>query len=650
MSEKLQEINELIKKFSDRSWYERKKASNEVSKYGEEAFNGLMESARDRSDDIRFWAFRALAQIHHEHAVTFLLQQLETGEKTNRNFAALSLQNSNDPRVIPALVRALNDDSWSVCSNSAKSLITKGEEIIPDLVDSLKTANYNVAFWVTKILSRSGPAGVETLIKFLRFKNKNVRILITEALADSKDTSVVPHLVECLRDDSWSVQNNAADALANLGEEVVEPLMVMIKDEPIIYNWIIKILEKLGNKRIRPLCKLLKHPDRDVRMRAAEALGSTKNATAIKPLIDALNDKVWLVRKAAAKGLAAIGVIAIDPLIRNLKTEDENVRYWITSILGKIGDKTIDSLVRILQTGTKDMKSLVAQALGETRDERAVRPLIESLKDEEWIVRSSSAASLKQLGSVTVFPLLKVLMDQNEDLRYWSKKIVKDIGPMEVDQFIKILQFDENAEMRYFAAYGLSIIKSSKAIEPLINTLLNDTDEWVIKYSATALGAIGGIKVIKPLMVAMGGENKELSIWIAKVLGELGELAVTPLLSAMESSDEHMKLYAMLALAEIGEPASIEALSQFLHLEGAQGDSVVRALSNSGSKVVPYMVEKLKTQDTVIRNNAYTVLTKMYDEKEEIQRIHDDSTDDELKHWLQKIIRVLSKKNIGLKK
>lgn len=651
MSEENRDVRELIGRFSSRSWYERKQACEEVvTRFGAAAFNALMEAARDRNDDVRFWAFRALAEIRVEHASTFLLQQLETGEKTARNFAALALQFSEDPRAVPALVRSLNDEAWSVCSSAAKSLSSKTEEIVPELVESLKTANYNVAFWITKILSRIGAKGVQTLIKFLKFKNKNVRILVTEALADSKDLSVVPYLVECLRDESWSVQNNAADSLANLGEEVVEPLMVMVRDEPDIYTWIIRIFDKLGAKRLRPLSKLLKHPDRDVRMRAAESLGHTKSEGAIRPLIEALNDKVWLVRKSAARGLAAIGEIAIDPLIRNLKTEDENVRYWITTILGKIGDKTIDPLVRILQTGTRDMKALVAQALGETRDERAVRPLIESLKDDDWVVRSTAAASLKQLGSVTVFPLIKCLMDQNEDLRFWSKKIIADIGPAEIDQFIKILQFEETPEMRYFAAYGLSIIRSPKAVEPLINALLNDTDEWVRKYSATALAAIGEPRVAKPLIVAMAGENPELSMWIAKALGQMGTAAIEPLSGAMQSADEKIKLYAMIALAEIGEPASIEALVPFLNATGPTADHVVRALSNAGTVALPFLVRSLGSKVTAVKENAYLVLTRMAAERDEIQKLHDEAEEGEIKHWLAKALRDMSKKKLRIKK
>ena len=63
MSDKTAIIKELISKFSDRSWYVRKQAASEVVQYGEDAFNFLMESARDRNDDVRFWSYNSLAQI-----------------------------------------------------------------------------------------------------------------------------------------------------------------------------------------------------------------------------------------------------------------------------------------------------------------------------------------------------------------------------------------------------------------------------------------------------------------------------------------------------------------------------------------------------------------------------------------------------------
>lgn len=618
--------------------------------FGATAFNPLMESARSEFDDIRFWSYFCLAKIDIEPGITFLLQQLQSSEKNNKNFSALVLGESQDKRVVNELISILNDDSWVVCAAAAKSLVHRGESVIPELMEPLKTANYNVAFWITKVFSRLGQKGIQVLIQFLRLKNKNVRVLVTEALAESKDLSVVPYLLECLKDETYSVQNHAAEAIASLGEGVVEPLVSLIKDEPQMHEWMIRIFQKLGNKRVRPLIDLLKHPDRDVRMRAAELLGSTGSENAIKPLIDTLSDKVWLVRKSSATGLAEIGEAAIEHLIRALKTEDENVRYWVTTILGKIGDKTIDPLVKILQTGNKDMKALAAQALGETRDHRAVRPLIESLKDESWIVRNASASSLKQLGSISVLPLIKVLMSQNEDLRFWSQKIIADIGAHEVDQFIDILQNNENSEMRYFAAFGLSIIKSKKAIEPLISALLNDNDEWVKKYAASALGAIGDRRVIKPLIAVLDTDNEELCIWIAKVLGKMGNDVIDSLMQTLSTGDEKVRFYAMVALAETGEKQSVEALVNFLGNAGSMATHAVRALSNAGEAAIMPLINVFTLENYDAKNNAVLVLSKLGEYYDKLNELNEKSDNKDVKHWLSKVLHDMKKPKLRLKK
>ncbi|MEZ7892497.1 MAG: HEAT repeat domain-containing protein [Candidatus Wallbacteria bacterium] len=650
MEDNFGKIRELIGKFKDKSWYTRKKSAEEVIVFGTEAFNPLMEAARSDNNDLRFWSYYCLAKIDVEHGITYLLQQFQSNERSNKYYAALVLGESNDKRVVPALIAALNDDSWALCAAASKSLIHRGENVIPDLMEPLKTANYNVAFWITKVFSKLGIKGINVLVQFLRLKNKNVRVLVTEALAESKDLAVVPHLIECLKDETYSVQNHAAEALSSLGEGVVEPLISLIKDEPEMHNWMIKIFDRLGNKRIRPLIELLKHPDRDVRIRAAELLGSTSSELAVKPLIDTLSDKVWLVRKSAANGLSEIGDIAIDYLIRSLKTEDENVRYWITTILGKIGDKTIDPLVKILQTGTRDMKTLAAQALGETRDPRAVRPLIESLKDESWVVRNAAATSLKQLSNFAVLPLIKVLMSQNEDLRFWSQKIIQDIGNAEVEQFIDVLQNSDESEMRYFAAYGLSIIKSKKAIEPLISSLLNDNDDWVKKYSATALGAIGDKRVIKPLISMLDSYNEELSLWIAKVLGRIGNDVIDNLMQILTSQDEKLKFYAMIALAETGDLKSVEALIKLLGGSDSMADHAVRALSTAGEMAIKPLIELFKTDNFNAKTNAVKILSKFGEYYDKLNETLEKTEDKDIKHWLGKVMHDMKKPKLRIKK
>jgi len=113
-------------------------------------------------------------------------------------------------------------------------------------------------------------------------------------------------------------------------------------------------VEKMkANKDVEGLIKVLGDKDKDVRMRAAGALGNIKDARAVEPLIKALGDESKDVRMYAASALSGIGVPAVEPLIKALKDKDSNFRDH------------------------------VAYALGKIKDARAVEPLIEALKDKD---------------------------------------------------------------------------------------------------------------------------------------------------------------------------------------------------------------------------------------------------------------------------
>lgn len=91
----------------------------------------------------------------------------------------------------------------------------------------------------------------------------------------------------------------------------------------------------------------------EIRYCAAAALGDTGDLRAVEPLAGMLGNEETSVRWKAAEALSSIGAPAVDGLIRSLKDESVDVR-WMAAI-----------------------------ALGDTGDLRAVRPLIERLRDEE---------------------------------------------------------------------------------------------------------------------------------------------------------------------------------------------------------------------------------------------------------------------------
>jgi hypothetical protein len=111
---------------------------------------------------------------------------------------------------------------------------------------------------------------------------------------------------------------------------------------------------------------------------------------------------------------------------------------------------------RLSEYGLQDEAAFV---LGRIGSEKAVKPLLTTLIDGDWIVRQSAAAALGEIGSEkAVEPLLAALRDE--------------------DRFV-----------RRCAARALGEIGSEKAVEPLL-VALRDKYRFVRRSAAEALGKL----------------------------------------------------------------------------------------------------------------------------------------------------------------
>ncbi|MDF0591959.1 HEAT repeat domain-containing protein [Candidatus Methanocrinis natronophilus] len=66
------------------------------------------------------------------------------------------------------------------------------------------------------------------------------------------------------------------------------------------------------------------------------------------------------------------------------------------SFIDEMNDTTA-GLVLDLKYGPPEMRLDAAHALGETGDQRAVGPLIDALKDDDWMVREAIKDAVKKI-------------------------------------------------------------------------------------------------------------------------------------------------------------------------------------------------------------------------------------------------------------
>jgi hypothetical protein len=192
---------------------------------------------------------------------------------------------------------------------------------------------------------------VDANIKALKDKDSSVRVKAAESLGKIADARAVDSLIETLNDENSDVRKQAAWALGEIDDpRAVDPLSyTSVKDADYYVREEAKSVlqkntvggNKVDSRSVNPIIGALKDENQDVRIRAAEALGQIKKATAVDSLIEALNDENSDVRKQAAWALGEID----DPRVvdslsyTSVKDADYYVREEAKEALKKLGSQ-----------------------------------------------------------------------------------------------------------------------------------------------------------------------------------------------------------------------------------------------------------------------------------------------------------------------
>lgn len=211
---------------------------------------------------------------------------------------------------------------------------------------------------------------IEPLIQGLKDNNPDVREIAAQILGKRRDEKAVEPLIELLEDEQLKVQKAAQDALSNIGEPALDPLIAYINDQ---------------NKSIHS------------REQAIFALGGI-GEPAVESLIQLLAESATGFDGFAASALNDIGKPAVEPLIRTLEDDNPYVRAHAASILGGM------------------------------RDERAIKPLTEALNDEDERVRTFAKTSLERIANQNKYGVIATYGKEREfyiedERREWLENI-----------------------------------------------------------------------------------------------------------------------------------------------------------------------------------------------------------------------------------
>lgn len=353
-------------------------------------------------------------------------------------------------KTVTAWARDLNSPDAVVRSNATAALQALGPESIPHLArvigkrdprikGPLRTLAAKLPAWARRPLQRvfrsfnttpdrlaavnalsalGANAPTAPLLKALRDPEPSVAAQAGVALGRIGKPAV-SGLIEALNDSNGFVRFMAGSALSSIGPEAEAAAPALVVQFTNSYAGLPVIAEhalvRIGKPALPALFAALKHPDDQVRGRAARVLGTlgppVRDAATL-PLIEAADDSRYFARQQAEEALGRLWPLSADAvpeLIRALPQTNGIARLHVPRALASLGPRAaqaLPALVRLLDDPDAERRGWAALAIGRIGPaaNSAVPALNQRLGDHDEFVRRCAAAALKKLQSDTAVP------------------------------------------------------------------------------------------------------------------------------------------------------------------------------------------------------------------------------------------------------
>jgi HEAT repeat protein len=287
-------------------------------------------------------------------------------------------------------------------------------------------------------LKNVGVPAAEKLIQIIRAQNRVHKDAIA-LLVDLGGIAIQP-VVETL-DQASTFRNNAVNILMQIGKKYPSTIEEFDKaiDSPSISVQtrieLVRILGAIGDTKALPvLQKYLNSPDGGLKTEAMVALYRLGNKEYEGKIIAGLKDTDINVCRAAAHGCTILNSASVDDLIEALNSSDKQVRLLVTQALGKhLDNKAIKPLIKTLKSDSDaEIQNAAANSLIAYGKDVA-KLLVEELKKEEnWEVRIRITRVLKDDN------VIKGIDDVSEYELYEYHK--KENHPMVKSEITEILR------------------------------------------------------------------------------------------------------------------------------------------------------------------------------------------------------------------
>ena len=378
-----------------------------------------------------------------------------------------------------------------------------------------------------------------------------------------------------------------------------------LRDNDLIAGLIVTVedvTERL--ERERELAKHLAEGDETTRLNAAETLSDDESYDT-RPLLDALSDDSWRVRRAAIKGVSQRAAPeAIAALLTSVVANHHNPSL-LNSALQVLASSDVDTfspLVELLKGPNPDLRMQAALALGEQGDGRAVEALIKALTDDDTNVRYHAIEALGKLKAAdAVDALVEIVESRDFFLAFVALDALTKIGDARiVPRMVPLLEDDL---LREPAIILMGEVGDESAVAPL--TALLNTPTAPTGSIANALA------MLSDRYQKQYGEGRYIADLTSR---EISPTGVQNLLDALDSpGNENLRPLAVV-LGWLKRAGVDRALTRLMGRDDLRNE-IIEALVRHGSATLDLLISQLTAEDLEVRRSAVVALGRIGDSR-----------------------------------
>jgi len=409
-------VNHCLRSLAHGDYETRNEARTALASFGASATELVVRALDNRPGIFD----RALTRLSHH--VSWLRFDPSTDHQLRQRAAEqlASKPLSEHPAAVPALIRALADDSSVVVEEAQRSMRRLGPQAaVPALAQALTSRNKIIRLHAAEILrdlGRDAAPATPALLTLLRDRDPNIRVVAAHALGNVGGEAALDGLIAALSDKSPLARAAVAFALGAMGPGAAASAP--------------QVRQRLAD------------PDTNVRVASARALWQITGdaAAAVPVLIATLNrPNAWdsALALGAMREAASNAVPALINLIQREKVPRPLREMPVSALaLGQIGTPAVPALIEITMHRDARVRTSAAIALGfvGAKAESAIPHLVPLLRDTDADVRRAATLALgnidsRQHTSALVPALIRLANDEDIFLSSLAASTLERVDP-----------------------------------------------------------------------------------------------------------------------------------------------------------------------------------------------------------------------------